>query len=1024
MPQTKRFAFRRILRMRRVVATVVCVSAFCVQVIPHAAVAFQAAPSQANANPKPEVKLTPAQLLVVQAREQIKNSQWDLALETSDKALALEPTNAGAFVARGMALNGKRDYDAAIAEFDKTTAQGGRDPLLLVHRADAYAHRSVALYQKGQYLDAINSAYFALLEKNDHHEAHHFRAVAYIARSQFDKAINSTNRAIGAKADYAEAYSTRGVAYAGKGNDKQALADQDKALELQSDLAIALQRRGSLHAKKGDLVKAIQDLDQAVKVAPQSPDALCDRAFIYGIGRDLTKAAADIEAALKLDPSFPKAKFQKGMMLLDAGEFDAAIKMFDESIALGNMTSAVFCFRGYAHSGNKSYELAIKDFSEALKIDSKNTMALSGRSTAYRKSGNSKEAGADASALKKLQPPEKKTAKKGKDKEKSDKDEPPPRFMVSSKPVHPDRRTLALASAKRIDTMVAANYAKHKVTPNPKTDDATFLRRIYLDITGTIPTYQQTRKFLGSSDPDKREDLIDELLNSDGYASHYFNYWADVLRYTDNLNGNDRGEPYRQWIKQSLAENKPWDNMVFEMLTAEGLIWNNPATGYLQRDAGMPLDNMNNTVRIFLGTRIGCAQCHNHPFDRWTQKEFYQMAAFTFGTLTNTGGSDTRYWDSNPNERLQEQYEAIEQEEEDRRNNSYRFNRLIGINMRIVNDQPARKITLPKDYAYDDAKPGDVIAPKALFGEDAEIRSGETPRQAFARWLTSTENPRFALTIANRLWKQAFGIGQIEPVDDMMDDTVAENPELMQHLEKEMKRLKFDMKEFLRILFNTETYQREACYDEVVLGAPYHFPGPILRRMTAEQVWDSFITLAVVDPYEYRELPANYRTDIIGVDLNEISAEKLLEADSQGNVIDGQQGQRQKKYTYKGVVLARASELPSPVPASHFLRMFGQSDRELISASSTMGSVPQVLFMFNGPISHMMLEKNSTIYNNVMRKKTVDDGVRAVFWTILNRDPAPEELELAKEEVKQNGPAGYGNIVWSLVNTREFLFIQ
>jgi hypothetical protein len=104
--------------------------------------------------------------------------------------------------------------------------------------------------------------------------------------------------------------------------------------------------------------------------------------------------------------------------------------------------------------------------------------------------------------------------------------------------------------------------------------------------------------------------------------------------------------------------------------------------------------------------------------------------------------------------------------------------------------------------------------------------------------------------------------------------------------------------------------------------------------------------------------------------------------------------------------------------------MFGQSDRELISASSTMGSVPQVLFMFNGPISHMLLEKNSTIYNNVIKKKTINDGVRAIFMTILSREPDAEELALASKEVTEQGPAGYGNVIWSLVNTREFLFVQ
>src|SRR4029077_2331969 len=129
------------------------------------------------------------------------------------------------------------------------------------------------------------------------------------------------------------------------------------------------------------------------------------------------------------------------------------------------------------------------------------------------------------------------------------------------------------------------------------------------------------------------------------------------------------GRPYCEWVKGSLETNKPYDRFVYEMLTAEGKVWDNPASGYILRDSGMPLDAMNNTVRIFLGTRIGCAQCHNHPFDRWTQKEFYQMAAFTYGTVASAAGGDKRYWGSDPGDRLHTEYAKIEQEEEDRRNN-------------------------------------------------------------------------------------------------------------------------------------------------------------------------------------------------------------------------------------------------------------------------------------------------------------------------------------------------------------------
>jgi hypothetical protein len=232
------------------------------------------------------------------------------------------------------------------------------------------------------------------------------------------------------------------------------------------------------------------------------------------------------------------------------------------------------------------------------------------------------------------------------------------------------------------------------------------------------------------------------------------------------------------------------------------------------------------------------------------------------------------------------------------------------------------------------------------------------------------------------------------------------------------------MKQFMRIIFNSQTYQRQACTEQIQAGEPYHFPGPLLRRMTAEQLWDSFLTLAVVDPDEYRERPADVRTNVIGVDLGTVSAPDLLQAVHEGRKVNsGKQG-RERKYRYKGTLLARASELPSPVPANHFLRMFGQSDRELISASSDSGSVPQVLFMFNGPISHMILEQNSAMYNNIKRTRSVSRGTKVVFRTVLSRDPEEEEAALAASEIKRSGIPGYGNVIWALVNTREFLFVQ
>lgn len=577
-----------------------------------------------------------------------------------------------------------------------------------------------------------------------------------------------------------------------------------------------------------------------------------------------------------------------------------------------------------------------------------------------------------------------------------------------------------LAAAAKIDQMVERNYIKHGVEPNPPLTDEQFVRRAYLDITGAIPSFQDASRFIYTRDSQKRARLIDELLNSRGYASHHFNYWGDILRLTDRLNNNVSGEPFNEWVKKSLEENKPYDKFVYEMMTASGKPWDNPATGYILRDADMPLDAINNTVRVFLGTQIGCAQCHNHPFDRWTQKEFYQLAAFMYPTrdrIPYRGGKDK----VNHYQRLTDEMKQID--------SSYlgggQFARFLRANTYAVWDTK-RPLRLPHDYAYDDAAPEDLVKPITIFGPQAPLSASSTPREAFASWMTSPDNPRFAMTIANRMWKKCFGIGLIEPEDDIKDDTVAENPELMQFLTDEMIRLNFDLKEFLRILHNTQTYQRQASVAEVMPGEEYHFPGPILRRMSAEQVWDSFITLATFDPNVYQRRPAHIEADLYNVDLETATAKEIV--DRQEQLREATRGKvernRDKDHKYENLLLVRASELPLPAPPDHFLRQFGQSDRELIQVSSTDGSVPQVLQMFNGSVTHMLLEGGSLMHHNVTSKSREDARIDVIFLSVLSRKPNDEERDVAKAEIDERGPAGYGNVIWALVNTREFLFIQ
>jgi len=589
--------------------------------------------------------------------------------------------------------------------------------------------------------------------------------------------------------------------------------------------------------------------------------------------------------------------------------------------------------------------------------------------------------------------------------------------------VDPELSEQVAEAAAEIDRLVLEKLKAEKIRPNPLTNDMQFVRRVYLDITGTIPTARQTTDFLTRSrSSNKRAELIDALLNSTGYVSHAFNFWADILRLKDKPGNNNFALPYIEWLKDVLASDLPYDAFVYEMLSAEGRVWENPATGYTLRDLGMPLSNLDNTVRIFLGTRIGCAQCHDHPFDRWTQKEFYQLAAFIHGTETAANRRSINKAVASARKELKQIPESNEKAKQ--RN---RMNQLIRFNRRSVGENRKRQLKLPHDYQYDDGKPGDVVLPAVIFGEQPQWKSNTSRRQAFAKWLTSPENPRFTLTIANRLWKRAFGIGVIDPVDDLTEESEPSNQGLIDYLVVQMQRVDYSQREFLRILYNTETYQREATRKDLLADNPYHFPGPLLRRMTAEQIWDSMLTLTLANPSRYQRPRSDKIIEIAAINPGEkFNLQQLQDKAKQRRQErrKGKEAQLKKKHTHKGELLVRASEMSLPMPPSHFLRQFGQSDRELISGGSTEGHVPQILTMFNGKISHKLLYEGTVIFDEIQMAGDLRDRIDVIFLSLLSRKPTRTDRKLAVAEIQSNGPAGFGNVIWALLNTREFLFLQ
>jgi hypothetical protein len=622
--------------------------------------------------------------------------------------------------------------------------------------------------------------------------------------------------------------------------------------------------------------------------------------------------------------------------------------------------------------------------------------------------------------------------------------------------------------------LVNEQLAKQSIKALGRTSDEIFLRRVYLDLMGRIPTLDEANAFLTPRTSDKREKLVKSLIGSEGYLAHQFTFWADLLRASTRLQERYPGQAYIDWIKQTLRENKPYDKLVSELLQAEGpaLARGNGATGYYIRDAGMPLDNMSNTIQVFLGTQLACAQCHNHPNDKWTRMDYYEMAAFTSGTAVQKGYRDDPKAKRGPE--MRELAKQIKEAPPQVRNTMRMLTETVGLG---VSDKDSATIALPHDYQYADAKPGAKIEAHAMFGETAigNGDKGTTPRAGYASWMIN--QPRFAQVIANRMWKKAMGTGLIEPVDNLKDDSVASNPELMEFLTRLMVSVKFDLRKFQEVLYTTDAYQRDAVKQDVADDA-YAFQGSKLRRLTAEQVWDSLMTLAVSDIDTHKGIDATHLNEMYEKHKDESPQEMFALAESMSNKRDeaqklrtdfqelkqkiakapngperaklmqemkGLADRRDELMSQSDPLLAkkalgdgkgtgardgkgignmlRASELGSPAPNGHFLRTFGQSDRQLIDNGSDSPAVTQALSLMNGLIEPEILSNRSVLTANVLKGSNAESKAKILWLTILSREPTRQELTMAAR-VLASQKDGADDLAWALINSNEFLFVR
>lgn len=603
-----------------------------------------------------------------------------------------------------------------------------------------------------------------------------------------------------------------------------------------------------------------------------------------------------------------------------------------------------------------------------------------------------------------------------------------------------------------ITRLIDAHLAQHGVAPQPPIDDATFARRVWLAIAGRIPTPEEIAPFLRATDPGKRAALIDQLLASPARVHGEFAWWADLLRVQSRLADRYPGQNYIRWLKQALADNTRYDAMVRALVTAEGpaLADGNGATGFYLRDAGMPLDHAALTAQTFLGTRIGCAQCHDHPTDRWKRSEFHAFAAYT------AGSDAVRELPKDLRGRLRGEQVAPEV-----RKALQTFSNTIAVR---VKGTFTSTLALPHDYQYADFAPGTKVPATPLFGA-APVAPRADPRPVFARWLTAPENPRFTLAIANRLWKRAFGVGLIEPVDDLTDRSVASNPELMDFLVRLMVSVDYDLVAFQRAIWRSAAWQRAPVAREPAPGEPFRFAGPLARRLSAEQVWDSLLTLAVDDPDTrtgddgaalvglYARLKDKPADELLAV------ATKMAEARREAQELQQQiQALRQRvakarpadqpalrqqlraltekrealqamaeplrpggpRREGKEAQLLRAAELPQPAPPGHFLRVFGQSDRETIDNASREPAVTQALTLMNG-IDERLLAPNTPLARAVATGDAATRA-RALWRAVLTREPTAAELRTAIAWLTAHpDAAGLKDLAWALVNGAEFL---
>jgi len=362
-------------------------------------------------------------------------------------------------------------------------------------------------------------------------------------------------------------------------------------------------------------------------------------------------------------------------------------------------------------------------------------------------------------------------------------------------------------AANYIDTLVYNKHKKIRITPSGLCDDNTFIRRVYLDVIGQLPEAAAVEKFVADKSSDKRAKLVEELLGRPEFVKMWVMKWAELLQIRTNNNQFQYKNAilYFEWLRSQFEKNRPMNEIVQELLGARGGTFSNPAGNYyqIQRDA---LKLMENTAQIFMGMRIQCAQCHNHPFDRWTMDDYYSFANF-FSQIGRKGSEDNRE--------------------------------------QIIYNRGSGGVRHPV---------GNRDMPPKFLGGEAPDTAGKDRREVLAKWLASDENPFFAKNMANIVWGHFMGVGIVEPVDDVRISNPPSNPELLDELGQRFAKSGYDFKQLVRDICNSRTYQRTVQSNDSNKEDTLNFAKASIRRVRAEVLLD-IISQVTDTQNKFRGLP-------------------------------------------------------------------------------------------------------------------------------------------------------------------------